>query len=57
MYLAPNAPWMPECKVIALPANPFVVAIQNGTANQTRPPIRNPITADFGLAATALCQY
>lgn len=44
------------CVVSARPARPLVVAMQNGTANQTMPPMRNPMTADFGFAATALCQ-
>jgi hypothetical protein len=42
--------------VSARPANPFVVAMQKGTANHTMPPMRKPNTADLGFAATALCQ-
>ena len=42
---------------VATAANPSVVASVNGIANHARPPMRNPPTADFGLAATALCQY
>merc|ERR1719265_916732 len=57
MWYAPNFPSMSGCVVSARPARPLVVAMQNGTANQTIPPMRKPITADLGLAATALCQY
>merc|ERR1719183_3093818 len=53
MYSDPSS----GCVVRARPTKPFVVAMQNGTANQTIPPMRNPRTADLGLAATALCQY
>merc|ERR1712216_187064 len=50
MYNDPSS----GCVVRARPTKPFVVAMQNGTANQTMPPMRNPRTADLGLADTAL---
>ena len=43
--------------LVATAASPRVVARANGMANHARPPIRNPFTADLGLAAIAFCQY
>lgn len=42
---------------VATAASPSEVASANGMANHARPPIRNPFTADLGLAAIAFCQY
>lgn len=41
----------------AMYASPMVVARVKGTANQAKPPTRNPQTPSLGLAATLLCQY
>jgi hypothetical protein len=40
---------------IATAESPRVVASVNGIANQARPPIMNPLNADLGPAAIALC--
>jgi hypothetical protein len=41
--------------LVATAAKPKVVANANGMANHARPPIRNPFTADLGLASLLIC--
>ena len=48
-----------KCPSLPLAAKypiPMAVANVKGTANQQRPPNRNPHTPSLGLAATLLCQ-